>query len=72
MDHNADERDIFTDAVSHEAVNPNSPAGKSFYRGQMYYFTSKANKEIFDADPGLWIPSAHGSVNSSSIMPEDA
>lgn len=65
-----DDRDVFVDPVSHLPVDREHAAGKSFYRGHMYYFTSRVNKETFDDDPQLWISTPHASVTSASVLPD--
>jgi YHS domain-containing protein len=69
MTYSFDERDVFVDPVSHEDVDPENFAGRSYYHGHMYYFTSRVNKDMFDDDPELWVPTPHASLTSASMAP---
>ena len=62
-----DGRRVELDPVSHLEVDPDRAVAKSFYRGHMYYFTSRVNKETFDDDPQLWIPTPHASMTSAAL-----
>jgi YHS domain-containing protein len=61
------ERDVWTDAVSHQPVDPATAQHRSFYAGHMYHFATLVNKQTFDQDPQLWAPTAHASVTSASL-----
>lgn len=65
----ADERDVWVDAVSHQAVDWSASHHRSFYAGHMYHFVSLSNKQTFDQDPQLWVPTAHASVTSATLSP---
>ncbi len=65
----ANGRDIFTDPVSHESVDPADALHRSFYEGHMYHFASLVNKQTFDQDPQLWVSTPHASVTSASLSP---
>lgn len=69
--HQADRRNVWTDPVSHELVEPGYDAGRSFYNGHTYHFQSRVNKQTFDDDPQLWISTPHASMNSAAIDIED-
>jgi YHS domain-containing protein len=69
MTFSIDERDVFVDPVSHQSVDPDSFAGRSYYNGHMYYFTSRVNKDTFDDDPELWVPTPHCSLTSANLTP---
>jgi len=66
-----DDEEIAIDPVSHEDVDMRHAAGKSYYRHQTYYFATIVNKQIFDQDPQLWVPTPHGSMTSSALSPEE-
>ena len=59
------------DPVSHEEVDVRRAAGTSHYLHRTYYFATKVNKQIFDDDPQLWVPTPHASVTSANLPPED-
>ncbi len=63
----AEQRDVWVDAVSHAPVEPGRADHRSFYAGHMYHFETLVNKQTFDEDPQLWIPTAHASVTSASL-----
>ena len=71
MTYRTDERDVWVDPVSHEAVDPQQSRHQSFYSGHMYHFTTLVNKQTFDQDPQLWVPTAHGSLNSANLDPTE-
>jgi YHS domain-containing protein len=71
MSHLVKDHDVFVDPISHHAVSPETARVKSFYNGRMYYFEDRTNKQVFERDPELWIPTPHASMNSSSISPTD-
>ena len=62
-----EERDVWVDPVGHQAVEPATAEHQSFYAGHMYHFASLVNKQTFDQDPQLWVPTAHASVTSASL-----
>jgi YHS domain-containing protein len=66
-----DRRIVNIDPVSHEEVDPDQAAGRSYYRGRTYHFATLVNKRTFDDDPQLWIPTPHASMNSANIDIED-
>ncbi|MDQ2801062.1 MAG: YHS domain-containing protein [Armatimonadota bacterium] len=61
--------DVWTDPVSHVAVDPDTAKHRSFYAGKMYHFADLVNKRTFDEDPQLWIPTPHASETSASLSP---
>jgi YHS domain-containing protein len=61
------ERDVWTDPVSHQPVDQATAKHQSFYAGHMYHFGTLVNKQTFDQDPELWIPTPHASVTSASL-----
>lgn len=63
-----EERDVWVDPVSHQPVERGAPH-RSFYAGHMYHFTTLVNKQTFDQDPQLWVPTAHASVTSATLSP---
>ena len=46
----------YKDPVCGMEVTTETAAGKSEYKGHTYYFCSVADKEIFDKNPGKYIP----------------
>lgn len=64
-------REVWVDAVSHEPVDPKLSKHRSFYAGHMYHFATLINKQTFDQDPQLWIPTAHASLNSANLDPTE-
>lgn len=62
-----EERDVWVDPVSHQPVDRVTSHNRSFYAGHMYHFASLVNKQTFDQDPQLWVPTAHASVTSAAI-----
>jgi YHS domain-containing protein len=71
MANTAGDHDVFVDPVSHEQVDPQHAAARSFYRGVMYHFASVVDKMTFEDDPELWIPTPHASMTSANISPDD-
>ena len=69
MTDHADDRDVWVDPVSHQPVDPAHSKHRSFYAGHMYHFVDRVNKETFDQDPQLWIPTAHASETSAALSP---
>jgi YHS domain-containing protein len=65
----AEERDIWTDPVSHQPVDGTRSKHQSFYAGHMYHFETLVNKQTFDEDPQLWISTAHAGVTSATLSP---
>jgi YHS domain-containing protein len=63
------EHDVWTDPVTHRAVDPEKSQHRSFYDGKMYHFTDLTSKQTFDADPQLWAPTPHASETSAHITP---
>lgn len=55
--HHVDSR--FKDPVSGEKVNPET-AVNAMYQGRVYYFTSRENREKFEASPAQYAASAAG------------
>ena len=68
MSTNANDHDIWVDAVSHQAVDPAQSRDRSFFNGKMYHFVDGVNKDMFDQDPQLWVSTAHASETSASLM----
>jgi YHS domain-containing protein len=68
MSINTNDHDIWVDAVSHDVVDPAHSHDRSFYNGKMYHFVDGVNKGVFDSDPQLWVPTAHASETSSSLI----
>ena len=68
MNIDANDHDVWVDAVSHQAADPAQSRDRSFYEGKMYHFVDGVNKEIFDQDPQLWVSTAHASETSSSLI----
>lgn len=71
MAHATDLRNVYVDPISHEQVDPQGYAARSFFNGHTYHFGSVLNKQIFDDDPQLWISTPHASMNSANIDIED-
>lgn len=46
---------MYKDPVCGMDVTPENAAGKSEYKGQIYYFCSPGCKKSFDADPEKYI-----------------
>ncbi len=69
MSNPTDERLVYNDPVSHEAVNVDGANYKSFYNQKTYFFVNLTNKQIFDEDPSLWISTPHGAQTSSALTP---
>lgn len=61
------DKDVWTDPVSHEAVDPALSRNRSFYNGHMYHFVTLVNKQTFDQDPQLWVSTPHAAQNSASL-----
>ena len=49
-------------------MDPAQSRDRSFYNGKMYHFVDGVNKGMFDSDPQLWVPTAHASETSSSLI----
>jgi len=45
-----------TDLVCQMSVEERSAAGQSTYEGKTYYFCSPGCREVFEKDPGQYIP----------------
>lgn len=69
MADNGPEHDVWTDPVSHMAVDPDKSKHHSFYNGKTYHFSDATNKKVFDEDPQLWVSTAHASEISSHLSP---
>ncbi len=69
MAYNEAEHDVWTDAVTHRAVDPDADNHRSFYSGKTYHFESATSKGTFDADPQLWVSTPHASETSAHITP---
>lgn len=61
--------DVRVDPVSHQTVDPRTSPHQSFYAGRHYHFADMTNKQIFDADPQLWVSTPHVSETSASLSP---
>lgn len=66
-----EERDVWVDPISHEAVDPQRSKHRSFHAGHMYHFASLTNKQQFDEDPELWVPAPHAVQTSAHITSYD-
>ncbi len=69
MAYNEAEHDVWTDAVTHRAVDPDADHHRSFYNGKTYHFESATSKGTFDDDPELWVSTPHASETSAHITP---
>jgi len=67
MNSQDNERDVWIDAVSHEAVAEGNHHYQSFYEGKHYHFADRVNKQTFDEDPQLWVSTAHASQTSAHL-----
>lgn len=67
-DNNA-EHDVWTDPVSHFAVDPEKSKYRSFYNGKTYHFSDAVSKHTFDENPELWVSTPHASEISSHLSP---
>ena len=63
------EHDVWTDAVTHRAVDPDMARDQSFYGGKTYHFESAASKATFDENPALWVSTPHASETSAHLTP---
>ena len=69
MAYNEAEHNVWTDAVTHRAVDPDTAREQSFYNGKTYHFESATSKATFDQDPQLWVSTPHASETSAHITP---
>ena len=69
MENNAQDRDVWTDAVTHNPIDPQGPRLESYYNGKWFHFESADSKAQFDEDPELWASTPHASVQSSHLSP---
>ena len=69
MDNTTNDRDVWTDAVSHQPVDPQGPRLVSLHMGKWFHFESADTKAQFDEDPELWASTPHASVESAHLSP---